>query len=189
MARQNIRNFLGIAALFLWFAGCSASGSKFPDSPFATQPVPTDKSRIVFYRDPDTNFRAATIAIDGSTIGAVSHHGFIVAKIAPGGHKITAWVRGFFQEFVLDMKCRSGKDLLHACRQACLTCLCLLTLLQLLGRDRRAVAQEAQLGSGDLLLNKGSLRKCGVSALPIVDLFRGRACLGIWVKYLPLTLA
>jgi uncharacterized protein DUF2846 len=64
---------------------------------------------MVFYRDSDTNFRAATIAIDGSTIGAVSHHGFIVAEIAPGDHKITAWVRGFFQEFVLDMTVEEGK--------------------------------------------------------------------------------
>jgi hypothetical protein len=55
------------------------------------------------------NFRAATIGIDGSVVGAVSHHGFIVAEVAPGDHKISAWVRGFFQEFVIGIAVEAGK--------------------------------------------------------------------------------
>lgn len=55
------------------------------------------------------NFRAATIALDGSIIGAVAQHGFIVTDVAPGDHKITAWVRGFFQEFVTHTSVDAGK--------------------------------------------------------------------------------
>ena len=106
---QNTTHFVRIAALFFLFAGCSASGPRFPESPFAIQPVATDKARIVFYRGSDMNFRAATIGIDGSIVGAVSHLGFIVAEIAPGDHKISAWVRGFFQEFVIGISVEAGK--------------------------------------------------------------------------------
>jgi len=106
---QNPRNFVRSASLLLLFAGCSASGPSFPDSSFATQPVASDKARIVFYRDSDMNFRAATIGIDGSIIGTVSHGGFAVAEIAPGDHKFSAWVRGFFQEFVIGMSVEAGK--------------------------------------------------------------------------------
>lgn len=107
--RRNASGLVRIAALLLLVAGCSASGSRFPDTHFATQPVATDKARIIFYRDSDTNFRAATIAIDGSIVGAVSHNGFIVAEVDPGDHRISAWVRGFFQEFVTGLSVESGK--------------------------------------------------------------------------------
>ena len=106
---QTIRNVFLIVGLLLFFAGCNASGARFYDTLFATQAVATDKARIIFYRDSDMNFRAATIGIDGSTVGAVSHNGFIVAEVDPGDHKISAWVRGFFQEFVTAMSVEAGK--------------------------------------------------------------------------------
>jgi hypothetical protein len=101
--------FARIAALSLLLTGCSAAGPRFPESSFATEPVAADKARIIFYRDSDANFRAATIGIDGSIVGAVSHHGFIVAEVAPGERKIAAWVRGFFQEFVIGTSVEAGK--------------------------------------------------------------------------------
>jgi hypothetical protein len=107
--RRYASGFVRIAALFLWVTGCSASGPRFPDTHFATQSAATDKARIIFYRDSDTNFRAATVAIDGSIVGAVSHNGFIVAEVDPGHHRISAWVRGFFQEFVTGLSVEAGK--------------------------------------------------------------------------------
>ena len=105
-----MRYSAGTIALLFCLAGCSASGPKFQDTPFATQPVANDKARIVFYRDSDMNFRSATIGIDGSIVGAVVHDGFIVADIAPGDHKISAWVRGFpFYEFVIGIPVEAGK--------------------------------------------------------------------------------
>jgi len=49
----------GIIALTLCLAGCSASGARFQDTPFATQPIADDKSRIIFYRESDADFRSA----------------------------------------------------------------------------------------------------------------------------------
>jgi hypothetical protein len=105
----TMTTFLPIAAVLHLLAGCTASGAHFYDTPFATQPVGPDKARIIFYRDSDMNFRAATIGIDGSRIGAVHHDGFIVAEVEPGEHKISAWVRGSFQEFVTSMSFEPGK--------------------------------------------------------------------------------
>jgi hypothetical protein len=106
---KTIRKCFPVLAVLQIVAGCTASGANFYDTPFATQPVPADKARIIFYRDSDINFRAATIGIDGSGVGAVDHDGFIVAEVDPGEHKISAWVRGFFQEFVTGMSFEPGK--------------------------------------------------------------------------------
>ncbi|MBI2989538.1 MAG: DUF2846 domain-containing protein [Deltaproteobacteria bacterium] len=100
----------GMIALLFCLSGCSASGPRFQDTLLATQPVATDNARIVFYRESDMNFRSATIGIDGSIVGALAHNGFIVADIAPGDHKISAWVRGFpFHEFVIGISVEAGK--------------------------------------------------------------------------------
>jgi hypothetical protein len=98
-----------IASMSWFLASCSASGPKFPDSVFAVEPVAKDKARLIFYRDSDANFRDATIAVDDSIIGAVSQHSFVAADVMPGSHKVLAWVRGFFQEFALDISAEAGK--------------------------------------------------------------------------------
>lgn len=105
---ETTTTFVPITVLLLLTA-CTASGPLFYDTPFAAQPVAPHKARLIFYRDSDMNFRAATIGIDGSRVGAVSHNGFIVAEVDPGEHKIAAWVRGFFQEFVTSMSFEAGK--------------------------------------------------------------------------------
>jgi hypothetical protein len=84
---------IGVIALAFFLTGCSASGSRFQDSPFATERVTRDKARIIFYRKSDVNFRSATVGIDGSIVGALAHRGFIVADTEPGDHKFSAWVR------------------------------------------------------------------------------------------------
>ena len=85
-------------ALLLSLCACSASGPKFQDTPFAVQPVPQDKARLVFYREFDANFRSVTLGIDDSIIGALAHRGFVVPirrrAIAgfPPGYAIRRWV-------------------------------------------------------------------------------------------------
>ena len=90
-----MNHFAGIIALTLLLVGCasSASGPKFQDSSFATQPVGAGKGRIIFYREADSNFRAATLGIGGSTVGAVGHRQFSVVDVAPGDHSVSAWAR------------------------------------------------------------------------------------------------
>jgi len=105
---RNARTLFRLAVVLLFFGGCSASGPRFAETHFATEPVPHDKARIVFYRDSDINFRAATVAIDGTIVGAVAQNGFVVAEVPAGEHKISAWVRGFFQEFVTHMTLEAG---------------------------------------------------------------------------------
>jgi Protein of unknown function (DUF2846) len=83
----------GIMVLTFFMAGCSASGQRFQDSPFATQGVVDDKARIIFYREPDANFRSVTLSIDDSIVGSLTYGAFIVADIAPGDHRLSAWVR------------------------------------------------------------------------------------------------
>ena len=106
---KRVIRYFPIVGLLYVVAGCTASGAHFYDTSFASQAVPADKARIIFYRDSDMNFRAATIGVDGSRVGAVHHDGFIVAEVNPGEHKISAWVRGFFQEFVTAMSFEAGK--------------------------------------------------------------------------------
>jgi len=94
----------GIIALTLCLAGCSASGARFQDTPFATQPIADDKSRIIFYRESDADFRSVTLGIDDSIMGTLAHKGFIVVETSPGDHRISAWVRGMSRgKFVMSM--------------------------------------------------------------------------------------
>jgi hypothetical protein len=83
----------GITVLSCLLAGCSASGARFLDTPFATQAVTDDRARIVFYRESDHNFGSVTLGIDDSIVGALAQNGFIVADIAPGDHKVSAWLQ------------------------------------------------------------------------------------------------
>ena len=50
-------------------------------------------SRLIFYRQSDANFRSVTLSIDDSIVGSLAHGAFIVADIAPGDHRLSAWVR------------------------------------------------------------------------------------------------
>lgn len=107
---NNMNRFAHISAITLLLASCSASGAKFQDSPFATQPVAGDKGRVIFYRESDANFRSATLGIDGAIVGALAHEGFIVADTAPGNHKVSVWVRGVpIWEFAISMSIVTGE--------------------------------------------------------------------------------
>jgi Protein of unknown function (DUF2846) len=108
--RKTHNVLIGVIALAFFLTGCSASGSRFQDSRFATERVARDKTRIVFYRQTDVNFRSATVAIDGSIVGALAHRGFIVADTEPGDHKFSAWVRYTpLGEFAMYMNLTAGE--------------------------------------------------------------------------------
>ena len=101
---------IGIIALGFFLTGCSASGARFHDSPFATERVARDKARIVFYRESDANFRSATLDIDGSIVGALAHRGFIVADTEPGDRRFSAWVRYTpLGEFAIHLNLTAGE--------------------------------------------------------------------------------
>jgi hypothetical protein len=105
-----MNNFAGIIALTLFLVGCSASGPKFQDSSFAAQKVAVDKGRIIFYRESDWNFRSVTLGIDGTIVGALAHRQFIVADIAPGEHKLSAWLRYTpMGEFAMNISVAAGE--------------------------------------------------------------------------------
>ncbi len=102
-------NRLTAILLLPFLAACSATGARFADTPFS-KPAPADRARIVFYRESDANFRAATVAIDGAIVGAVDHNGFIAADTAPGDHELSAWVRYVpIGEFVVRMTVGAGE--------------------------------------------------------------------------------
>lgn len=108
MTKMN--RFAGIIVLTSFLIGCSASGLMFRDSSFATQRVATDKSRIIFYRESDANFRSVTLGIDGSATGTLAQRGFIVADTTPGDHKISAWVQyAPIGEFVISITVLAGE--------------------------------------------------------------------------------
>jgi hypothetical protein len=103
-------HFIVVIGLAFFLTGCSASGPRFQETPFATEQVASDKTRIVFYRESDANFRSATLGINGSIVGALAHKGFVVAETAPGDHRISAWVQYTpTGEFVTDMSLVAGE--------------------------------------------------------------------------------
>jgi hypothetical protein len=105
-----MNRFIVVIPLTLFLTGCSTAGPRFQDTPFATEQVASDKTRIIFYREADVNFLSATLGIDGSIVGALAHNGFVVAETAPGDHKISAWVRYTpTGEFVTNMSFVAGE--------------------------------------------------------------------------------
>ena len=97
--------------LLFSLCACSASGPKFQDTPFAAQPAPQDKARLIFYREFDVDFRSVTLGIDDSIIGALAHRGFVVADTAPGHRKISAWVRHtLVSKYVIGMDLKAGES-------------------------------------------------------------------------------
>ncbi len=108
---MKINHFAGMVALTVFLAGCSASasGTKFKDSSFVTQRVVDDKGRVIFYREADTNFRWVTLGIDRSIVGALAQSGFIVADIAPGDHRLSAWLRYMPGEFAIRLMVSAGE--------------------------------------------------------------------------------
>ena len=109
MKLLNAKTVGRITVLLLSLAGCTASGRKFPESDSVTQPVPIDKARMIFYRDTDANFGAATIAVDDSVVGSVSQNGFIVAEVDPGERRLSAWVRTFFHKHTTNLSVDGGR--------------------------------------------------------------------------------
>ena len=106
----KLNSFAAIIALTVCLAGCSASGARFQDTPFATQPIDDDKSRIIFYRESDANLGSVMLGIDDSIVGTLAHRGFIVAETAPGDHRISAWVRGLsIWKFAMTMTVVGGE--------------------------------------------------------------------------------
>jgi hypothetical protein len=105
-------HIVGIVPLLFVLTGCSTSpsGPTFGHSHFAKQPVSDDKGRIIFYRESDANFGSVTIGIDGSNIGALGHRKFLVTEVAPGTHKLSAWMRYLpLWEFGLDLNVSAGE--------------------------------------------------------------------------------
>jgi Protein of unknown function (DUF2846) len=103
----NIRLYV---VLLVLLSACSAAGPKFHDTRFAIQQVPEDKARIVFLRGSDVDFRSATVAVDGTIIGALDQRGFLVADVEPGDHGISAWVRYVpFGEYAVTMTTKAGE--------------------------------------------------------------------------------
>ena len=91
--RRGMPRFPLLGSMIFLLAACSAAGPKFSDTPFATEPVPGDKARIILFRGSDSNFQPATVGIDGAVVGALTQSGFIVADAEPGDRKIGAWLR------------------------------------------------------------------------------------------------
>jgi hypothetical protein len=111
LSAQKVNHFAGLIALTICLTACAAaSGPKFPQSRFATQPVATDKGRIIFYRESDANFGLVALGVDGSRVGALRHKGFVAADTAPGDHKMSAWAPGMpIWEFVIGMNIVAGE--------------------------------------------------------------------------------
>ena len=102
----------GIMVLSFLLAGCSASasGPRFLDTSFATQPVTDDKARVIFYRESDHNFPSVTLGIDDSIVGALAQNGFIVADIVPGDHRVSAWLQHTpINEFAMKIRVLPGE--------------------------------------------------------------------------------
>jgi Protein of unknown function (DUF2846) len=84
--------FAPIVAFLFFFTGCSIPGPLFfPETPFATQPVPADKARIIFLRPRDAYLGApsARVEIDGATVGKLARGEFLVIDTDPGEREIS----------------------------------------------------------------------------------------------------
>jgi hypothetical protein len=99
-----------IIILFFFTGGCAASGPTFKDTPFATEPAPSAKGRIIFYRESDRNLSAVTVGVGDAIVGTLARKGFIVAELAPGDYKISGWMRAIpIGESVLRMRVLPGE--------------------------------------------------------------------------------
>ncbi|HEY3303218.1 MAG TPA: hypothetical protein VGL70_06745 [Candidatus Binatia bacterium] len=101
-----MKTFAGLIALLFFFAGCSASGPHFKDTRYAKQPAPADRARIIFFREPDGDFRSVELDVDDQIIGKLAGGEFLVEDAVPGERGMTASLKG---EFMIKMKLEGGQ--------------------------------------------------------------------------------
>jgi len=84
-----MKNLAVTVAFLIILTGCSA-GPMFQDTPYAGQPAPQDKARIVFLRKNDKNPGGsyARIDIDGAPVGKLAREKFLVVDAVPGEREI-----------------------------------------------------------------------------------------------------
>ncbi|HEY3304519.1 MAG TPA: hypothetical protein VGL70_13395 [Candidatus Binatia bacterium] len=99
-----MKRFTAIIVLFL-LAGCSASGARFDESRFATEPVPADKARLIFFRleESPVGGPPARLEIDGVRVGGLKNRGFLVVDAVPGEREVAADIWSDSGRFALKM--------------------------------------------------------------------------------------
>jgi hypothetical protein len=105
------KNFAAVSALLFFLLGCSASGPRFPDTPYAKQAVPTDKARIIFFRPDDSQAggRWAHLDIDGAPVGKLARERFLVVDTVPGEREIATDEGERKARFVVTMYVEAGQ--------------------------------------------------------------------------------
>jgi hypothetical protein len=99
-----LKRFAAIVSLLL-LTGCSASGPRFHETRFATQPVPADKARIIFFRveEGPVSGPPARLEIDRVGVGGLKNKGFLVVDAVPGEREVAADIWSDSGRFALKM--------------------------------------------------------------------------------------
>jgi hypothetical protein len=108
--KEKVSMLLASSFVFIFLAGCAASGPKFHKQIEVTK-APINKSRIVFLR-PDKfwfNHRDAYIKVDNSEIGALQNGGYFHIDLPPGNHSIEADAIVSLGKYVFDIELTEGK--------------------------------------------------------------------------------
>ena len=105
-----MKNFAITVAFLFILTGCSA-GLMFQDTPYAKEPAPKDKARIIFLRKNDKNPGGsyARIDIDGVTVGKLARQRFLVVDTVPGEHEIATDEKDGKARFVVTMNVEAGQ--------------------------------------------------------------------------------
>lgn len=107
-----MKKLLAFVVVLLFLSGCAATGPKYQQTVYATQPVPEDNARIYFLRESAylAGARAAPLFIDGDAIDKIANGGFIVVDVTPGLHEISSQVWDWPGRYAINAKFEAAKS-------------------------------------------------------------------------------
>jgi len=87
-----MKKIIFIMGVILVMSGCAASGPKYTDYTAKMGNINGNSARLFVFRTGDTaqySARAASVKLDGASLGSCEYKGFNVFDISPGMHTLT----------------------------------------------------------------------------------------------------
>jgi hypothetical protein len=107
--KPGLKYFSVSLVVLMLLTGCSASGARFYETRFATEPAPADKARVIFFRleEGPVGGPPARLEIDGVRVGGLKNRGFLVVDAVPGEREVAADIWSDSGRFALKMNLES----------------------------------------------------------------------------------